>query len=490
MFSTTGRRSANNATESELSLYRHILNTEKVNADQVKDAREEARASRGFRNAVFSAMQSRPEPVFFSSPTEVLGREDSSPTAMPRSAASMSQRSQHRESPKSTWESEHRSVMQNVRLEEGREKQGALLELQKFRLRGYTLSREYDMNDSWEDINFEVDRIKHIEQTLSTVRMMGLVLEFVIQGIFYANNKWGPILKLSRENDPDTWASVQCQRIKNREFDNVLEQIYKKHWRRAQTSPEMELAMMLGGSAVMYHLESKNNERAKVPPRAAVGQPAARPPAAGGGGLLGGIMSMFGGGGGGLFGGGGGGGAAPPKPKPQPDRPQSTSAPEMKQPQSRASKFSFQPEASRGDTNIEWKFQEGGRSMVPDNTGDTQEQMHDQVRMQRMTAQLNQANVESKELKRLNAQLKRQLNQKLDVIPEEPAGSSRITVLSDAEAAGLSTADTGQTEDGNSDDHKSIVLPPRRSAPAQTRPEVQKVPTDDLTSSISINIDN
>ena len=170
----------------------------------------------------------------------------------------------------------------------------------------------------------------------------------------------------------------------------------------------------------------------------------------------------------------------------------------MKQPQSRASKFSFQPEASRGDTNIEWKFQEGGRSMVPDNTGTTQEQMHDQVRMQRMTAQLNQANVESEELKRLNAQLKRQLNQKLDVIPEEPAGSSRITVLSDAEAAGLSTEDTGQTEDGNSDDHtddhtddhKSIVLPPRRSATAQTRPEVQKVHTDDLTSSISINMDN
>lgn len=135
-------------------------------------------------------------------------------------------------------------------LDDPSEKQGILLELHQLENDGVKLTRHFTMDDSLSDMLFELNRIRSYMDTASSVGMLTDGIQLGMLGVEFVNAKWGPVLHL------DGWSSVVDQ---DRErFERVLTKLYKKHWRRgSMLSPEAELAMLLGGSAFMFHFQHK-----------------------------------------------------------------------------------------------------------------------------------------------------------------------------------------------------------------------------------------
>jgi hypothetical protein len=156
----------------------------------------------------------------------------------------------------SSYETEKSQVASQINEEVDREKEHFLAELRKYR--GQT-AREFTMQDSLTDIQFEYDRLKSPENAANVVRIMGIVLQVIVYAVQWGNNKVGPLLKL--DNGETSWAMQMGESISNHEYDNVLEKLYRKHWRKGSMSPEAELGMMIVGSAGVFHFQTHVNEK-------------------------------------------------------------------------------------------------------------------------------------------------------------------------------------------------------------------------------------
>jgi hypothetical protein len=151
------------------------------------------------------------------------------------------------------------------------EKQGYLIELQGLERKGIVLSRQFSMNDSIAELEFEVQKQQSTLSTANAVSFMRDSLRMAFSGIEIANNRLGPFLSI------DGWATTMTSDMKR--FDNALERLYKRYWRKQQMSPIMELAWIILGSLVAHHFKSKffgpTRPRGEEPSR-----PPAAPPAA------------------------------------------------------------------------------------------------------------------------------------------------------------------------------------------------------------------
>ena len=195
--------------------------------------------------------------------------------------------------PMPSYEAEKSQVQTMVDDEVDREKEHFLAELRKYR--GQT-TREFTMQDTLTDIQFEYDRLKGGENAANVVRIMGIVLQVVVYAVQWGNGKFGPLLKL--DNGETSWAMQTAESISNREYDNVLEKLYRKHWRKGSMSPEAELGMMLVGSAGVFHFQTHVNEKLAKRSEGSRGGKGG----SGGGGfnlmdLVGPVMGLMGGGG-------------------------------------------------------------------------------------------------------------------------------------------------------------------------------------------------
>ena len=237
-------------SDSELRMFKAMANPEKVDfkkrtfSEIVQNTTyEEPSVHSAAQSGVHSTVHSVPAVVYSTVPDDVYSDVQSQKsTSPPRLSPS-------RFSPPPPVQKEE--VQKEISNEIAHEKQGFLFELLKMQQQGVTLTRNYTMNDSLEDIQFEYDRQRQIQSTLRGVGFMKKGLEMLFQGTEWANTKFGPILDL------DGWSIDVGNDIRARKYDPVLERLYKKHWRKGSTSPEMELAWLVGSSMVMFHCKKK-----------------------------------------------------------------------------------------------------------------------------------------------------------------------------------------------------------------------------------------
>ena len=129
------------------------------------------------------------------------------------------------------------------------EKQGLLIELQGLERKGVTLSRAFGMGDSVAELEFELQKQQSCVSTANAVAFMRDSLRMAFNGVEIANNRLGPFLSI------DGWADSMTSDM--RRFDNALERLYKRYWRKSQMSPLMELAWIIGGSLLAHHFKQK-----------------------------------------------------------------------------------------------------------------------------------------------------------------------------------------------------------------------------------------
>lgn len=137
----------------------------------------------------------------------------------------------------------------NIEEERRDEKAELLTQLHTMQRDGVQLSRNYDMSDRLEDIEWEWRRQKTQQDTEGTVQFMKSCLGLALTGVEMLNSKLR-ILSL------DGWASsVQTDMHK---FDAPLSRIHRRWWRKGTgINPIAHLALLLIGSMVTYHMSAR-----------------------------------------------------------------------------------------------------------------------------------------------------------------------------------------------------------------------------------------
>jgi len=139
------------------------------------------------------------------------------------------------------------------------QKQNVLMDLERLKQKGIQLSKNYTLDDSIDDMRFEMKRhLMHAEEC-SSVAFMKDALGLACNGIEMLNNRMGPILAL------DGWATEVNQSIDK--YDPAMEKLYRKYWKKpiGMGSPEMELAIGIFGAMGMHHFKTKMGMKQRMP---------------------------------------------------------------------------------------------------------------------------------------------------------------------------------------------------------------------------------
>ena len=129
----------------------------------------------------------------------------------------------------------------------GLEKQDLLFKLKRFEMRGIPLSRKFSLNSTTEDMREEFLRIKAQRDIENSVRFQRKTMMAMVSGLEFVNSKFDPFdIKL------DGWSESIHENLND--YDEVFEELHDKYTTKAKVAPELKLLMMLGGSAVMFHM--------------------------------------------------------------------------------------------------------------------------------------------------------------------------------------------------------------------------------------------
>lgn len=132
-------------------------------------------------------------------------------------------------------------------IEDGAEKQELLFKLKRLESRGIPLSKHYCGSSSLEEMKDEYARIKHQRDVENSIKFQRKTMMAFASGVEFLNSKFDPFdVKL------DGWSESLHENIDD--YDEVFEELHEKYKTKAQIAPELKLLMMMGGSAVMFHM--------------------------------------------------------------------------------------------------------------------------------------------------------------------------------------------------------------------------------------------
>ena len=127
------------------------------------------------------------------------------------------------------------------------EKADLLNKLNRLEKKGFQTSKKYTAYSSIEELRTEVKRIMYSIEIDQSVRFSRRMLVACITGVEFLNKRYNPFdLAL------DGWSESVMENVDD--YDGVFEQLYNKYKTKRNVAPEVKLIMMLGGSAMMFHL--------------------------------------------------------------------------------------------------------------------------------------------------------------------------------------------------------------------------------------------
>jgi len=127
------------------------------------------------------------------------------------------------------------------------EKQELIYRLERLEQSGFKPSRKYTMSSSLDDIKCEYERLKKQRDVDKSIKFQRKILMAVTSGVEFLNGKFDPVgAKL------DGWSESIYENL--HEYDEVFEELHEKYKEKVKVAPELQLLMMVGGSAFMFHL--------------------------------------------------------------------------------------------------------------------------------------------------------------------------------------------------------------------------------------------
>jgi hypothetical protein len=128
-----------------------------------------------------------------------------------------------------------------------RDKQKLLFNLERLQKQGYSASKKYSMASSFEDMQFEHDRLKKQRDVEKSIKFSRKILMAVVSGVEFLNGKFDPFdIKL------EGWSENIMENVSD--YDEVFEELHEKYGESVKMAPELKLIAMVCGSGFMFHL--------------------------------------------------------------------------------------------------------------------------------------------------------------------------------------------------------------------------------------------
>jgi hypothetical protein len=127
------------------------------------------------------------------------------------------------------------------------EKQKLLFNLERLQKQGFPPSKRYSMASSYEDMQFEHDRLKKQRDVEKSIKFSRKILMAFVSGIEFLNGRFDPFdVKL------EGWSENIMENVND--YDEVFEELHEKYSDSVKMAPELKLIAMVAGSGFMFHL--------------------------------------------------------------------------------------------------------------------------------------------------------------------------------------------------------------------------------------------
>lgn len=127
------------------------------------------------------------------------------------------------------------------------EKTDILSKLARLEKKGVRVNKRLNMYSSIEELRAELKRASYGIEIDHALRFSKRMLVACVTGIEFLNKRYNPFdLQL------EGWSESVMENTDD--YDDVFEELYNKYKGNMKVAPELRLIMMLGGSAMMFHL--------------------------------------------------------------------------------------------------------------------------------------------------------------------------------------------------------------------------------------------
>ena len=127
------------------------------------------------------------------------------------------------------------------------EKADLINKLGRLEKKGFAVNKRLNAYSNVEELRSEVKRITYSIDVEQSIRFSRRMLVACVTGLEFLNKRYNPF-----EIQLDGWSESVMENVDD--YDGVFEELYVKYRSKISVAPEIKLIMMLGGSAMMFHL--------------------------------------------------------------------------------------------------------------------------------------------------------------------------------------------------------------------------------------------
>ena len=127
------------------------------------------------------------------------------------------------------------------------EKADLINKLGRLEKKGFAVNKRLNAYSNVDELRSEVKRITYSIDVEQSVRFSRRMLVACVTGLEFLNKRYNPF-----EIQLEGWSESVMENVDD--YDGVFEELYVKYRSKVNIAPEVKLIMMLGGSAMMFHL--------------------------------------------------------------------------------------------------------------------------------------------------------------------------------------------------------------------------------------------
>jgi hypothetical protein len=127
------------------------------------------------------------------------------------------------------------------------EKADLLNKINRLNKKGIASSQRLTIYSDIEEIRTEYKRMTYSIEVDRSIKFQRRMLIACITGLEFLNEKFDPF-----DLELNGWSQNAMENVDD--YDGVFEELYNKYKTKIQVAPEVKLIMMVGGSAMMFHL--------------------------------------------------------------------------------------------------------------------------------------------------------------------------------------------------------------------------------------------
>ena len=127
------------------------------------------------------------------------------------------------------------------------EKADLLNKITRLNKKGIASSQRLTIYSDIEEVRTEYKRMTYSIEVERSIKFQRRMLVACVTGLEFLNDKFDPF-----DLELNGWSQNCMENVED--YDGVFEELYNKYKAKVQVAPEVKLIMMVGGSAMMFHL--------------------------------------------------------------------------------------------------------------------------------------------------------------------------------------------------------------------------------------------